>query len=126
MKHKQSLGLMAKCSFLLLFAGLFCVLLFFCLHSVGKQRLDTYFETSNFQEEQIKRRIDDLQTYVSKNQITTKEFGKLTHWVKNDPVILLEIYRNNILLYTSSAPSEFEKAENEIESPYERTRKSEK
>ena len=81
-KHKQSFELMAKCGFLLLFVGLFCVLLFFCLHSAGKQTLDTYFETANFQEEQIKRRISDLQAYVSKNQITTKESGKLTHWVK--------------------------------------------
>ena len=77
MKYKHA-GLMAKCGFLLVFAGFLSILLYSCLYYGGKQLLDSYFETSDFQEEQIKRRVENLQTYVTTYEIAANESQALT------------------------------------------------
>ena len=43
---------------------------------------------------------------------------EITHWTKKQAVILLEIYRSNVLLYSSSAPDQLLGEENELEAPY--------
>lgn len=92
--------------------------LFLVLRTGGDALLTRYFEKTNFQEQSIARKVDSLQEYVSKNDITAHDSSMLTMWVKKNPLILMEIYRSNILLYTSSSPEQFTEEANELESPY--------
>ena len=80
--------------------------------------LTRYFEKTNFQEQSISRKVDSLQEYVSENGLTAYDSGMLTLWMKKNSLVLMEIYRSNILLYTSSSPEQFIEEENELESPY--------
>lgn len=92
--------------------------IFLVLRTGGDALLTRYFEETNFQEQSIARKINSLQKYVSENELTAHDSGMLTMWVKKNPLILMEIYRANILLYTSSSPEQFAEEENELESPY--------
>ncbi len=117
MKIKKP-GLAAQLSFLLALAGAVGVLLFCSLYFGGRSCIEHYFEDSNFQEHITEKRISNLQEYVKKYNLSTKDTAQLTRWVKKQPLILMEIYRSNILLYTSSAPDKLIDGQNEMEAPY--------
>ena len=115
MRKRKPSGLTAQFSALLLLAGAAAVLLFCCLHFGGSEVLTQYFEDSGFQEEMTRRRIQGLQDYVSQNQVSARDAAQLNHWAKKQPMILMEVYRANVLLYSSSAPTEL--WGNEAEAP---------
>lgn len=109
-KRKPS-GLTARFGALLVLAGAVSVLLFGCLHVGGGVLLERYFEDSGFQARLTEKRVLDLQDYVSANGLSVRDASRLTRWVKKQPLILLEVYRSNVLLYSSSAPEEWEENE---------------
>lgn len=115
MRKRKPSGLTAQFSALLLLAGAAAVLLFCCLYFGGSEVVAQYFEDSGFQEEMTRRRIQDLQDYVSQNQVSARDAAQLNHWAKKQPMILMEVYRANVLLYSSSAPTEL--WGNEAEAP---------
>ena len=102
----------------LFLSALAALALFLILQTGGDALLTRYFEKTNFQEQSISRKVDSLQEYVSENGLTAYDSGMLTLWVKKNSLVLMEIYRSNILLYTSSSPEQFIEEENELESPY--------
>lgn len=101
---------------LLLFAVAMAIAFFFVLRLGGAPILESYLERSGFYEEYNERRIANLQSYIDKNSVSSKDSGKITKWVKKQPLILLEIYRSNYLLYTSYAP--IETLDSEVEAPH--------
>ena len=112
-KRKPS-GLTAQFGALLALAGAASVLLFSCLYFGGGALLNQYFEDSGFQARLTEKRVRDLQNYVSENGLSARDASALTRWTKKQPLILLEIYRSNVLLYSSSAPEEWEES---VEAP---------
>lgn len=117
MKHKKS-SLTAQFGLLLLLSAAVSIMLFCTLYFGGGALLTDYFEESDFQERQTERRIIDLQAYVQKNDLTAFDAAKLSGWTKKQPLILMEIYRANVLLYTSSVPEELYNGQNSALSPY--------
>lgn len=109
-KRKPS-GLTAQFGALLVLAGMVSALLFGCLYFCGGVLLERYFEDSGFQTRLTEKRILDLQNYVTDNGLSARDASQLTRWVKKQPLILLEIYRSNVLLYSSSAPEAWEENE---------------
>ena len=106
------------------FGGLLCLsaclsaVLFLLLYTGGGLLLSRYFEASNFRERCVERKIQALQDYVWENDLPAQDAASLTRWVRHNPLILMEIYRDNILLYTSSAPEESSGGASELKSPY--------
>ncbi|MBR2668091.1 MAG: sensor histidine kinase [Oscillospiraceae bacterium] len=91
-------------------------LLFCCLRFGGGELLERYFEGSDFQHQYNEQRIQSFLAYVDENGLSTADTESITVWVKKHPLILMEIYRQNILRYSSSAPEEL--LDNETEVPY--------
>ncbi len=115
MKHRTS-RLTTRFGALLLLALLSSALLFLILRFSGASFLELYFERTGIQQQYNEKRVSNLQSYIEKYGLSTKDAAQITKWVKTQPMILLEIYRANILLYTSYAPEEV--MENEITAPH--------
>lgn len=115
MKEARFSTLMAHFCGLLLLAGALSALLFSCVYFGGRSLMTQYFENSDFQEQLTEKRVQELQNYVEENGLAANDASQLTSWVKKQPMILLEIYRANVLLYSSSAPNE--QMDNEEKSP---------
>lgn len=115
MKHRAS-SLTAHFSLLLLLSSAAAALLFCCLRFGGGWLLEQYFDGSNFQQQYNERRMQNFQSYVVENDLATTDTAQITRWNKKHPLTLMEIYRSNILRYTSAAPDEV--LDNETEAPY--------
>ena len=115
-RYKPS-SLTAHFGWLLLLSAALGALLFLCLRFGGEFLLTRYFETSDYQVRATEQQVRDFQDYVTEGDLSARDTGGITKWVKDrDAAILMEIYRDNVLLYSSSAPEELE--ENDVEAPY--------
>ena len=101
---------------LLLMALLSATVLFLLLRFGGAVFLESYFEKTGFQQRCNEKRISNLQAFIDKQELSTRDTAQITKWAKTQPLILLEIYRANVLLYSSYAPEEA--LENETEAPH--------
>lgn len=117
MKHKKY-SLMAQGGLLLIAAGLISLFVYSLLNFGGSRILDRYFERHDNQEEMEQKTISALQSYVDENDISVTDTQQLTQWLKKYPVILMEIYRHNTLVYTSAAPDKLQESDSEVSSPY--------
>lgn len=115
MKHSTS-RLTIRFGFLLLVALIAASLFFVVLRFGGAAIIESYFERTGFQQNCNEKRISNLQSFIEKYRLSTKDTEKITKWAKAQPLILLEIYQSNVLLYSSYAPEEA--MENELESPH--------
>lgn len=116
-KHKPS-GLAGWFSRLILLAGSFSILLFSCVYFGGGSLLNRYLYDSDYHTRYTEKHIEKFQQYVTRNNLSTQDVEKITAWVRKQPLVMLEVYRNKILLYTSSAPEAFVETQNEEESDY--------
>lgn len=114
-RHK---GLTARFGGLLCLAGLIGGILFLLLKVGGGILLEDYLERSDFLERHVQEKIDSFQMYVTEHRLSAQDTLELTRWVQKNPLILLEIYRSNVLIYTSYAPNESSSSENDLEAPY--------
>ena len=101
---------------LILSALLSAAVFFLVLRFGGAAAIESYFERTGFQQKYNEKRIANLQSFIDRQGLSTKDVIQITKWAKTQPMILLEIYRANVLLYTSYAPEEA--MENEAEAPH--------
>ena len=116
--HKPS-SLTAHFGWLLLLSAAVGALLFPCLRFGGETLLTRFFETSDYQVRATEQQVRDFQDYVTAGELTVRDSEAITQWVKDcDAAILMEIYRDNVLLYSSSSSAPEELEENNVEAPY--------
>lgn len=100
MNSRSGLGL--RFVRLLLIAALCSAALFGVLYHVGDGVIDSMARNEDFQARCIEARVESLQAYVDSNQIAAVDTGALLNWCENQPVVLMEIYRNGKLVFNSS------------------------
>lgn len=110
--------LAGKFVLLILAAGAASIIVFFALQTGGNMLIADYFETADSQEHSVERRLRLFQEYVSKNGLSTTDTVELKNWTRKHPVILLEIYRSNQLIYSSLAYSGKYSEREESDIPY--------
>jgi len=115
MKHSTS-RLTMKFGLLLLAALAIAALFFAVFRFGGAAIMDSYFVRIGFQQRCNEKRVASLQSYIEKNRLSARDREQITKWAKTQPLILLEIYRSNVLLYSSYAPEEA--MENDEEAPH--------
>ena len=116
--NNKRYSISAQFFLLLLSSGAFCVLLFFTLHWGIAATLNHYFINSDFEDRTTEQRIIDFQEYVTDNQLTVGDTQAISAWTRGKPLILMEIYRSNVLVYSSYAPQSQAIEENDQEVPY--------
>lgn len=84
----------------------------------GVWMIQQYLENEEIQQQRVEERIALLQDYVTEHNLSTDDARQLTRWANRNSLILMEIYRSNVLLYTSWAPKESSSGENTMQAPY--------
>ena len=63
-------------------------------------------------------RVKDFQKYVTDNRLSSSDKDAISQWVKNEPLSVMEIYRSNVLIFSSYAPESYDITGNTAEAPY--------
>lgn len=103
---------------LLILSGLFCTALFAAIHFPLQNYLLDKFNTPEFQKQATEKRIIEFQEYVERNRLSVSDQAELAEWVKKNPLLLMETYRSNVLVFTSFAPDNDSVFTNDAEVPY--------
>ncbi len=101
---KRKDGITAQFIQLLVGASAACAILFFLLQELLVQAVSYYFEHTDFREKATAGLLADLQDYVTKNNIAQGDMEAITTWVEDHDFILLELYYDHVLVYSSFAP----------------------
>lgn len=107
MKAKRSLAV--KFTRMLVLSGLCCVLLYFIMEGVARAGLSRYFATPSFRQNVASRCVEGMQEYITENGLSTKDNGMLMDWAKKHNVLMMELYRDGRLLYSSLVPNDLER-----------------
>ncbi len=112
-------GLIAQFTRLLLSAGLGCVLLFLVVYVAITAGLRTYFEHSDFRRRETERQMREFQSYVSDNGVASTDAEAITLWADGQRnVVLLELYQDGKLIYSSVAPDQSAVGQDNRRSPF--------
>lgn len=79
--------------------------------------IQKYFSGSELHSKIIEKRIESFSEYVSKNDISATDTIDLISWCNKQPMVLMEIYRDNILCFNSNYNLIDPLAEQNIEIP---------
>lgn len=88
---------------LLVGLGILCGGLFVVLNATVESVLENYLLSSDVLDTVIEERVNDLQDYVTENQVSATDSQALSQWMRGKPLTLMEIYRSNVLVYSSYA-----------------------
>lgn len=103
---------------LLLISAIASVLVFTLLNNMGGYVIGRYYLNSEYIEHQNEKYITKLQNYIYKSQLESKDVNALDSWIKDQKIISIEVYQNNILVYNSENAYKGEQIEEQVEAPY--------
>lgn len=99
---KNIRGLSLQLLKLLLLAGICAAIFFLAFTLCGKLLIRNHFPGSKLQLQMVERRIIKFQDYISDNKLAAADTAELLSWCDRQPMVLMEIYRNNILYFNST------------------------
>lgn len=97
-------GITAQFIRLLVFAGLGSLLLFATSRLAFRFALTAYVDQTNFIQRETARQLEEFQTFVTEENLSSKDVRPITDWVQKHNLTLLELYRDHVLVYSSFAP----------------------
>lgn len=87
---------------LLMLAGI-CAISFLAVVLVCSDLIiNRHFSSSGLQLQMTEKRVESFGDYISKNNVSATDTDKLIKWCDKQPMLLMEIYRDNILYFNSS------------------------
>ena len=104
----QKRGLVAQFTRLLVGAGLACFVLFLALRAALGFGVDYYARHSDLRQRATERRIEAFQSYVAGARLASTDTAAITDWVSRQDFTLLELYRDQVLVYSSFMPEQAE------------------
>lgn len=116
--HKKD-SLYFQLSILIIFSAIISVIIFFILNGVGDYAVTQYYSVSNYSKEQNNKYITKFQKYVYENSINMKSTSEINSWVKKQKIINIDLYQEDILIYSSEYPEIEIDAENIVAPDYE-------
>jgi signal transduction histidine kinase len=101
-----------------IFSFIIAVSIFVFLEGIGDSILDSYFNENSFISNQKNEAISDFRKYVSDNNLTTKDYDKITQWLHKEKYVSLYIYKDKQLIYNSDKNNAVIYYEKYDESPF--------
>ena len=114
---KNLRGMSVQLLRLLMLAGICAVSLFMFIHLCTDPLISKFFSGSALQMNMIGKRIEHFERYISQNDISATDAEALMKWCDKQPMVLMEIYRDNILYYNSNYVYEDPLIDQNIEMP---------
>ena len=74
---------------------------YFLVHALAYDYIDTVYTSTENKKERERGYIGDLQQFVTENQISSEQTGKISRWAKENRYVYLVIYKDDQLFYTS-------------------------
>ena len=105
-------GLAKQFTRLIILSGLASFLLLGFLQVVLNKGLRLYFDQPEVQTKASQYQVNELQNYITENSLSSADIKKLTDWTRSHRYNLLELYRDQKLIYSSYAPRHYYKNNN--------------
>lgn len=97
-------GLKGQFMRLIFLSGVESVLLLMLAQILLSHSLRFYFSRTAVQQHATQKQVQELQTYVTESKLASTDVKQLTDWTRKQRYILLELYRDQKLIYSSFAP----------------------
>ena len=94
-------GLRARFAVSILIAALISFAAFWVLFAIKDYLISSYFANPSVETEIMNKRVTEFQKYVTDNNVSSADLSALKKWEKKQPLILLELYDTNDLVYSS-------------------------
>ena len=104
-------GLAKQFTRLIVLSGLASFLLLAFLQVVLSKGLRYYFDQPEVQTKASQYQVNELQSYITENALSSTDIKKLTDWTRRHRYNLLELYRGQKLIYSSYAPRHYYKSD---------------
>ncbi|MDX9872165.1 MAG: HAMP domain-containing sensor histidine kinase [Clostridia bacterium] len=95
----------AKILLYILYSLMLSIILFYVLHLWAGRLIDSHFSRTSISEEHTEQEVENFRAYVSDNGLTTQDSEAIQSWINAEKYVLMSIYKNDYLVYSSSAPS---------------------
>lgn len=118
MKPRKHHSLSTKFGLLLIASGIISVLFFFLANSISQSVINARYSDEDYIDQLTTERVKDFQKYVTDNRFSSSDKDAISQWVKNEPLSVMEIYRSNVLIFSSYAPESYDITGNTAEAPY--------
>ena len=91
---------------LLIFSAIAAGAVFLAMNMAGEIAISEYYYKSDYEGRQNRKYIERLQAYVEEQGLSSVDSEKLHSWVARQKILLLYIYKDKILIFDSSNPTE--------------------
>lgn len=81
-------------------------LVFMGLEYASSYIISSYFENPFYVEKQNQKYVQKLQDYVSEENLNMTDSQELSQWVREQDILYIQIYRDNLLVFDSEYPAE--------------------
>lgn len=92
--------------FLLLFAALFCGVLFLVLDHAGEYIIEHRLDESDYFAKRNSELMASLQEYITEGNLQSRDTEKLSAWVKEQKMVQLNVYKDGIQVFDSNYPDQ--------------------
>lgn len=118
MKKRKYHSLSTRFILLLLISGIISIAFFFGMQCISDAVIESRFSDQDYVKKATEKHVNSFQEYVNQHSLSATDTDKITQWMKQEPLSMMEIYRSNNLLYSSYAPDGYDYSEIDTDTPY--------
>lgn len=89
---------------LLFLAAAVSAVFFAVINTVGDRAIYSFVTNTDYMDRKNVKTVQELQNYITENRVSAGDSEALTEWVKKHPAVMIQIYRNNYIVYDSQYP----------------------
>ena len=100
-RSEKKISLYLECFLWLFLAGMISLLFFTVTLFVSDQQIENYHRKRDLTRYYNERYISQIQKYIEKNDISSKDLGMLDEWVEDNRLVYIQVKKGNEWIYFS-------------------------